>query len=122
MDETVIFSEKIYIKGTRYIKSKVVADVVEALIGVYLSSCGETAALQFIDWLGLKVAFFSEHDQFQNVMTTPLIHPERHVNISHLESLLNYSFKDPSLLVEALTHGSYHLSDVPRCYQVTVNN
>ncbi|KAI3880460.1 hypothetical protein MKX03_031011 [Papaver bracteatum] len=117
LDETVISSEKIYIKGTRYMRSKVVADVVEALIGVYLSSCGEMAALHFIDWLGLKVACFNEHAQFQNVTTTPLIHPERHVNISHLDTLLNYSFKDPSLLVEALTHGSYHLSDIPRCYQ-----
>ncbi|AET03939.1 putative ribonuclease III domain-containing protein [Medicago truncatula] len=39
------------------------------------------------------------------------------VNVSYQESLLKYSFRDRSLLVEAMTHGSYMLPDVPRCYQ-----
>ncbi|MCH99228.1 endoribonuclease dicer 2-like, partial [Trifolium medium] len=59
----------------RRLKCKVVADVVEALIGAFLSAGGEMAAVLFMDCIGIK------------------------------------------LLVEAMTHGSYMLPDVPRCYQ-----
>lgn len=34
---------------------KSVADSVEALIGCYLTTCGRTAALIFMSWLGLRV-------------------------------------------------------------------
>ena len=34
---------------------KSIADCVEALIGCYLVTCGQRAALQFMAWLGLKV-------------------------------------------------------------------
>ena len=34
---------------------KSIADCVEALIGCYLTTCGQRAALQFMSWLGLKV-------------------------------------------------------------------
>ena len=34
---------------------KSIADCVEALIGCYLTSCSQRAALQFMSWLGLKV-------------------------------------------------------------------
>ena len=37
---------------------KSIADCVEALIGCYLTSCGQRAALQFMAWLGLKVKYF----------------------------------------------------------------
>ncbi|KAH6801616.1 dicer-like 2, partial [Perilla frutescens var. frutescens] len=43
--------------------------------------------------------------------------PEVHVDIGYLESLLKYSFQDGSLLVEALTHGSYRRPEIPGCYQ-----
>ncbi|KAK2990484.1 hypothetical protein RJ640_011651 [Escallonia rubra] len=45
------------------------------------------------------------------------VHPEKLLNIRYLESLLKYSFRDASLLVEALTRGSYLLPEIPRCYQ-----
>ncbi|KAG6645299.1 endoribonuclease Dicer homolog 2-like isoform X1 [Carya illinoinensis] len=111
-EELLFNTRKIYIRETRKVKSKSVADVVEALIGAFLSVCGETSALLFMDWLGIKVDFhvtpYERHFQ---------IHAEKLVNVRHLESLLNYSFHDPSLLVEALTHGSYMLPEIPRCYQ-----
>ncbi|KAF9602738.1 hypothetical protein IFM89_030626, partial [Coptis chinensis] len=43
--------------------------------------------------------------------------PERHINVVELESLLDYGFRDHSLLLEALTHGSYQLPGISRCYQ-----
>ena len=89
------------------------ADVVEALIGAFLSTCGEAAALLFIKWLGVEVEFSCRAYQ-RNFPVQPHVH----VNVRRLESLLNYSFRDASLLVEALTHGSYMLPEIPRCYQV----
>ncbi|KEH20231.1 endoribonuclease dicer-like protein [Medicago truncatula] len=112
LEETVFKGTKIYTRGNRKLKRKVVADVVEALIGAFLSAGGEMAALLFMDWVGIKV----------NLNITPYERqinscPDNLLNVSYLESLLKYSFRDRSLLVEAMTHGSYMLPDVPRCYQ-----
>ncbi|KAK7303573.1 hypothetical protein RJT34_14482 [Clitoria ternatea] len=112
LKELVNRGTKVYVWGERKLKSKIVADVVEALIGAFLSTGGEKAALFFMDWVGIKVSFnIVPYERHFN------IHPERLVNISFLESRLNYRFRDRSLLVEALTHGSYMLPEVPRCYQ-----
>ncbi|KAI5446796.1 hypothetical protein KIW84_014585, partial [Lathyrus oleraceus] len=103
---------KIYTRGNRKLKRKIVADVVEALIGAFLSTGGETAALLFMDWVGIKVNFnIAPYERQLNAC------PDNIVNVRFLESLLKYSFRDRSLLAEAMTHGSYMLPDVPRCYQ-----
>ncbi|XP_041017409.1 endoribonuclease Dicer homolog 2 isoform X3 [Juglans microcarpa x Juglans regia] len=111
-EELLFNTRKIYIKETRKVKSKHVADVVEALIGALVSTGGETAAIFFMDWLGIKMDFhitpYERHFQ---------VHAEKLLNVRQLENLVNYSFHDHSLLVEALTHGSYMLPEIPRCYQ-----
>ena len=114
-DDSLFNGRKIYVTGRKKVKSKTVADVVEALIGAFLSTGGEDVGLIFLDRIGIKVDFVNVpyQRQFQ-------VHAERLVNVRHLESLLNYSFRDPSLLVEALTHGSYMLPEIPRCYQVII--
>lgn len=112
-EEYLFNTKKIYISGKRKVKCKRVADVVEALIGAFLSTGGEVAAVMFLDWLGINVDLV--HVPYERNFA---VQPEKHINIRHLESQLNYSFNDPSLLVEALTHGSYMLPQIPRCYQV----
>ncbi|CAH2078579.1 unnamed protein product [Thlaspi arvense] len=112
VNDTLPDSRNIYIVRMRNLKFKRVADVVEALIGAYLSEGGEVAALMFMSWVGIKVDF----------TTTPIqrdfsIRAEKLVNVGYMESLLRYRFKDKSLLVEALTHGSYMKPEIPRCYQ-----
>lgn len=116
LDEQVLSSEsKIYVRGNRKLKLKTVADVVEALVGAYVSTGGETAGLLFMDWIGMKVDFMTiSYDRHF------LVQPEKYVNVHRLESILKYSFKDTSLLLEALTHGSYMIADIPRCYQVNL--
>ncbi|XP_022864537.1 endoribonuclease Dicer homolog 2 isoform X3 [Olea europaea var. sylvestris] len=112
LEEELLSSRKVYVKGSRKLKSKVIADVVEALIGAFLSAGGESAALSFMAWLGINVDFVSVP------YTRPFpVNPEAHVNVRYVESLLNYRFRDASYLVEALTHGSYMLPEIPRCYQ-----
>ncbi|TKY72393.1 Endoribonuclease Dicer-like 2 [Spatholobus suberectus] len=112
LQELVMNGRKFYVSGKRKLKRKIVADVVEALIGAFLSTGGEKAALSFMDWVGIKVSFnfipYARHFDIQS---------ERLVHVGFLESQLKYSFNDRSLLVEALTHGSYMLPEVPRCYQ-----
>ncbi|XP_073032399.1 endoribonuclease Dicer homolog 2-like [Primulina eburnea] len=112
LKEELVSSKKIFSKGSRKIKSKTIADVVEALVGAFLRTGGEMVALSFMAWLGIDV-------DFVNVPYTRHfpVNPERHVNVKFFESLLNYQFHDVSLLVEALTHGSYMLPEIPRCYQ-----
>ncbi|XP_022635484.1 endoribonuclease Dicer homolog 2 isoform X2 [Vigna radiata var. radiata] len=112
IEELIIKGKQIYISGKRKLKRKLIADVVEALIGAFLSTGGEKAALLFMDWVGIKVNFNKvPYERHFDIL------PEKLINVSHLESQLNYSFHDSSLLVEALTHGSYVLPEVRRCYQ-----
>jgi endoribonuclease Dicer len=113
LEEISYNGAKVYTRGTRKMKRKVVADVVEALIGAFLSAGGEMAALLFMDWVGIKVNF-----NISPYETKCSANPENVLNVAFLESILKYSFVDRSLLVEAMTHGSYMLRDVPRCYQV----
>ncbi|GER28274.1 dicer-like 2 protein [Striga asiatica] len=113
LQEEMLSSKKVYIGRSRKIKSKTVADVTEALIGAFLSAGGEIAALSFMTWIGISVEFVSVPCT-RNMCT----HPELFLNIRHLESLLGYKFQDVSLLVEALTHGSFMRQEVPGCYQV----
>lgn len=95
------------------IKSKRIADTVEALIGAYLSAAGEQAAFLFINSLGMDIGFHSEIPIERNIV----IKPEEFINIRSLEIILGYNFKDPLLLIEALTHGSYQIAGPTACYQ-----
>ncbi|RAL54301.1 hypothetical protein DM860_001429 [Cuscuta australis] len=106
-------ARKMYSMGHKNIKAKRVADAVEALIGAYVSTVGEVAALSFMAWLGLDIHY---HMRVPIERNFP-ISAEKFVNIAYIEKLLKYKFSDPSLLVEALTHGSFMQSDIPRCYQ-----
>ncbi|XP_019181512.1 PREDICTED: endoribonuclease Dicer homolog 2-like [Ipomoea nil] len=110
--ETLSPTRKMYSMGSRTIKGKRVADVAEALIGAYVSTAGEQAALSFMTWLGLDIQFI----KVPRTRHFP-VNAEKFVNVHHFENLLNYKFSDPSLLLEALTHGSYMLSEIPLCYQ-----
>ncbi|QHO45652.1 hypothetical protein HN51_014470 [Arachis hypogaea] len=97
-------------------ENKVVADVVEALIGAFLSSStvsrGEEDAMAFMNWIGIEVD--TNIIPYQSHISIPLENLDK---LLESESLLNYTFKDPYLLIEALTHGSYKRPGVPSSYQ-----
>ena len=57
---------------------KSIADVVEALIGCYLTTCSQRAALMFMTWLGL------------NVLPEPVLHAQRKPNC-HQSNIGNVS-------------------------------
>ncbi|OQU91442.1 hypothetical protein SORBI_3001G180000 [Sorghum bicolor] len=99
-------------RSLRKLKSKRIADSVEALIGAYLSAAGEQAAYLFLKSLGMDIEFHK-----MPVERKITINAENFINLRSLELMLDYNFSDPSLLLEALTHGSYQIAGTTACYQ-----
>lgn len=100
----------------RVLSSKTLADVVEALIGVYYVEGGKNAANHLMKWIGIQVDFDCEGI---DCSLRPSNVPEsvlRSVDFDALESSLNIKFKDKGLLVEAITHASRPSPGVS-CYQ-----
>ncbi|XP_050238979.1 endoribonuclease Dicer homolog 1 [Mercurialis annua] len=100
----------------RVLSSKTLADVVEALIGVYYVEGGKIAANHLMKWIGIQVEF--DHEEKDSAIRPSSI-PEsmlRSIDFDTLEGALNIKFKDRSLLVEAITHASRPSSGVS-CYQ-----
>ncbi|KAL6599548.1 hypothetical protein ACP70R_045685 [Stipagrostis hirtigluma subsp. patula] len=95
------------------IKSKRIADSIEALIGAYLSAAGEQAAFLFMKSLGMDIEFHSEVTFERKIATNS----EELINLGSLAVILGYEFNDPLLLMEALTHGSYQIAGTTACYQ-----
>lgn len=105
--------ENMHIKGYRMMKTKNVADVVEALIGACLETGGETVALSFVKWLGMDIDIPQEMP-FTRKLDTGFV---SNVNVRYLESLLKYSFRVHTLVVESVTHASYKEPSFSGCYQ-----
>ncbi|OMO82373.1 hypothetical protein COLO4_23064 [Corchorus olitorius] len=100
----------------RVLSSKTLADVVEALIGIYYVEGGKWAANHLMNWIGIQVE--SDPDEMES-MAGPSEVPEsilRSVNFDALEGALNIKFKSRALLVEAITHASRPSSGIS-CYQ-----
>jgi endoribonuclease Dicer len=47
------------------VKSKLLADMIEALIGAVLVYSADSAAIEFMKWLGLDVISIDEHSKYQ---------------------------------------------------------
>ncbi|XP_048230330.1 endoribonuclease Dicer homolog 1 isoform X2 [Ricinus communis] len=100
----------------RVLSSKTLADVVEALIGIYYVEGGKTAANHLMRWIGIKVEF--DHEEIDSAIRPSNV-PEsilRSIDFDALEGALNIKFQDRGLLVEAITHASRPSSGVS-CYQ-----
>ena len=100
------------------IKSKRIADTVEALTAAYLSACGELAAVHFIKSLGMDVELHSKM-QVERIITTK---SEEFIDVKSLQTILGYVFDDSSLLIEALTHSSYNIAGITACNEVNLDD
>uniref|UniRef100_A0A8C7NBP1 ribonuclease III n=1 Tax=Oncorhynchus kisutch TaxID=8019 RepID=A0A8C7NBP1_ONCKI len=118
------------------IADKSIADCVEALLGCYLTSCGERAAQMFLCSLGLKV-WLKEKDGVIEVVNLDLQygwlkipprcifdHPDAELTLNHLisgfenfERKISYTFQNKAYLLQAFTHASYHYNTITDCYQ-----
>ncbi|KAM3870760.1 endoribonuclease Dicer isoform 2-T2 [Diretmus argenteus] len=121
------------------IADKSIADCVEALLGCYLTSCGERAAQMFLCSLGLKVLPVERRTLMEPTaaMTLDLRygwlkipprcmldHPHAARTLNHLisgfdnfERKINYTFQNKAYLLQAFTHASYHYNTITDCYQ-----
>lgn len=108
------------------VADKSVADCVEALIGTYLLSGGVLGAIKVIEWMRI----IPPQDNFATYLHTRVSTvlsekraTESDINflLSHcrpdVEKILNYKFKDPSHLLEALSHPSYIRNRLTRSYE-----
>ncbi|KAG5857788.1 hypothetical protein ANANG_G00023100 [Anguilla anguilla] len=124
------------------IADKSIADCVEALLGCYLTSCGERAAQMFLCSLGLKVlpavkrgpgdggggaGERSKELQYGWLKIPPRCmfdHPDAERTLNHLisgfenfEEKISYTFQNKAYLLQAFTHASYHYNTITDCYQ-----
>lgn len=104
-------------QATRIVSTKTLADVVEAIIGVSYLDGGLPKALDCIhlfvpesrprSFAEVRTILFDAAEPKN--MTLP-------VDLAPLEGLLNYSFREKSLLVEAVTHPSYNVVGTVACF------
>uniref|UniRef100_A0A667XJD9 ribonuclease III n=1 Tax=Myripristis murdjan TaxID=586833 RepID=A0A667XJD9_9TELE len=112
------------------IADKSIADCVEALLGCYLTSCGERAAQMFLCSLGLKVCTscttsWNLHYGWLKIPPRCMLdHPDAERTLNHLisgfenfEKKINYTFQNKAYLLQAFTHASYHYNTITDCYQ-----
>ncbi|XP_056151724.1 endoribonuclease Dicer isoform X1 [Lampris incognitus] len=125
------------------IADKSIADCVEALLGCYLTSCGERAAQMFLCSLGLKVLPVERRTLMDIDLSSSqtntldirygwlkipprcmLDHPDAERTLNHLisgfenfERKINYTFQNKAYLLQAFTHASYHYNTITDCYQ-----
>lgn len=107
------------------VSDKYVADSVEALIGLYLKTCGIEGAFKLCQWLQICKWIPADDDELKDILYEP--GPSAHINslLSINDYLVNpdvfeekfgYKFNDRSFLLQALSHSSYsqYATD---CYQ-----
>nr|BAX36483.1 Dicer4 [Planococcus kraunhiae] len=108
--------------GKQSVSDKTIADVVEALIGVYVKTGGIESAYRLLNYLGILAK-----PKYEDIMGTqvpsPLFEKSRLTvddlvpNWKKLEKLLNYEFQDKAYIVQALSHPSYLKNNMTDCYQ-----
>ncbi|XP_024538863.1 endoribonuclease Dicer homolog 1 isoform X1 [Selaginella moellendorffii] len=100
----------------RVLSSKTLADVVEALIGVYYVEGGTKAAAHFMNWINIPI----DYDEAEaNAARAGCSVPDSVMNsidFEKLELAIGYKFQMKSVLVEAISHASRPSAGVP-CYQ-----
>ncbi|VVC34156.1 PAZ domain,Helicase, C-terminal,Ribonuclease III domain,DEAD/DEAH box helicase domain,P-loop containing [Cinara cedri] len=98
------------------VSDKMVAHCVESLIGTYVKSCGVEVGFKVLHGLGIlpERCFDKPKEKQSNYkfLNCSTILPGYEI----LEGRIGYSFKNKSLLYQALTHPSYQLG-ITECYQ-----
>lgn len=112
-----LLSQDAQVQGERILATKTLADVVEAIIGVSYIDGGIPKALDCI-------SLFLPESQVKSLKAVrdTLYHAAEPKNMSlpvdlkPLERLLNYTFQEKALLVEAVTHPSYNVPGTVACF------
>uniref|UniRef100_A0A0E0KSN5 Dicer-like protein 4 n=1 Tax=Oryza punctata TaxID=4537 RepID=A0A0E0KSN5_ORYPU len=103
-------------RSHHWLHKKVIADVVESLIGAFLVEGGFKAAFAFLHWIGIDVDFNSS--ALYRVLDASSINLSLmgYTDIAGLEELIGYKFKHKGLLLQAFVHPSFSQHS-GGCYQ-----
>ncbi|KAH8401310.1 hypothetical protein KR009_004470, partial [Drosophila setifemur] len=113
--------------GKAKIADKVIADTLEALLGVIVKNYGLQHGFRMLEYFGICKAdigkpltqlldlHLASSKMRTNVSTTDI--DTFLINHHHLEQNLGYTFKDRGYLLQALTHPSYPTNRITGCYQ-----
>ncbi|XP_052839058.1 endoribonuclease Dicer isoform X1 [Drosophila gunungcola] len=113
--------------GLAKIADKVVADTLEALLGVIVKNYGLQHAFRMLEYFGICKADIGK--PLSQLLDLSLGGAKMRANVStseidgfiinhrHLEQNLGYTFKDRGYLLQALTHPSYPTNRITGCYQ-----
>lgn len=105
-------------KNHHWLHNKIVADVVEALVGAFLVDSGFKAAIAFLNWIGVQVDFKASQVVDICVASAGYFPLSSDVDIPSLESKLGHQFFHKGLLLQAFVHPSYNKLG-GGCYQVS---
>ena len=92
----------------REISSKILADVVEALIGAADLDGGSEKALTCLTILLPHIRWLAPSDAHRILFAAYDVQIPALAHLAQVEELIAYPFKSRALLVEALTHSSHH--------------
>ena len=102
---------------TRKMSTKVLADVVEALIGASYISGGLPTALRCIRLFLPEFDWDDIATQRRALFQAAPAHATLPTTLKPLEGLIGYTFRRKSLLVEAMTHSSYRVPGTTACLE-----
>lgn len=105
------------VPAKREISSKVLADVVESLIGAAYLDGGMRQAQRCIHRFLPEIDFFTEDIGNSELMTSASPGNSNLIDQSRLTRVIGYTFNDFSLLTEALTHPSCEHDTTTQSYQ-----
>ncbi|XP_073812059.1 endoribonuclease Dcr-2 [Musca autumnalis] len=112
---------------TYVLRDKVVADTLEALLGVCVKNYGIHRSFRMLEFFGICRSETGK--PLTNLLDLKLSSAQLRTNVSkaevdgfllnvdHLEKNLGYHFKDRAYLLQALTHPSYPTNRITGCYQ-----
>ena len=92
------------------VSTKILADVVESLIGASFVEGGMPAAFRCLKVLFTMVEWLSIENATRRLRENALVETDLH--LESIESLIGYSFQKKSILHEAITHPSYSSSQL----------
>ncbi|PWW77580.1 hypothetical protein C7212DRAFT_277577 [Tuber magnatum] len=105
-------------KGPKQLSTKILADVVEALIGAAYLEGGYPKALKVIRAFGLNINWKPLEERTASLLNRASRYPEVHLlHLKGLESLIGYHFTHKALLLEAITHPSWESDMTSLSYQ-----
>ncbi|XP_055855641.1 endoribonuclease Dicer [Episyrphus balteatus] len=109
------------------VPDKVIADSLEALLGVCVKNYGPEKSFEMLDYFG--IFYDADKTLLRKLLQINLGNPLLKANVKQsvidgyllnyemLEHNLKYKFKDRAYLLQALTHPSYPTNRVTGCYQ-----